>query len=314
MPRQVLLVTVLLLLVAIHGAPADPVPWPTADGGNGHWYMPVAAADVNYGITWDEAEAGATALGGYLATITSEVENDFVVNLIAGSESALEAYWLPGAWQAGDGGGPLVGGYQTPGLGYANEPGLEWHWVTGEAWSYTNWMPGEPNNTTPFNNNLDNEDRLSYFLKWGIIGWNDCRGDYTPYFGAPGHPSYIIEWSALPVAIDIKPGNDPNTINLGSHGTVPVAVLSSAAFDAGTVDPATVALAGADVAIRGKGSRYMSSLSDVNGDGLLDLVVHVETQNLDPATIQDGQAVLTGQTYDGAAIEGRDDIVVVPTG
>ena len=37
------------------------------------------------------------------------------------------------------------------------------------------------------------------------------------------------------VAIDIKPGGVPNSINLGSNGKVPVAILSTATFDARTV-------------------------------------------------------------------------------
>ena len=43
--------------------------------------------------------------------------------------------------------------------------------------------------------------------------------------------------------IDIKPGSDPNPINPGSNGLIPVAILSSEDFDATTVDPATIELA-----------------------------------------------------------------------
>ena len=39
----------------------------------------------------------------------------------------------------------------------------------------------------------------------------------------------------LPVNIDIKPGSETNTINLGSKGNVPVAILSTTVFDATTV-------------------------------------------------------------------------------
>lgn len=114
------------------------------------------------------------------------------------------------------------------------------------------------------------------------------------------------------VDIDIKPGSYPNAVNLGSHGLIPVAILSSAEFDATTADPDTIELAGSGVAVRGKGSKLMAHEEDVNGDGLVDLVVQVATANLDPESFQDGYAVLTGKTYDGVAIEGADEITIVP--
>jgi hypothetical protein len=113
------------------------------------------------------------------------------------------------------------------------------------------------------------------------------------------------------VGIDIKPGSDPNSINLDSNGVVPVAILSSASFDAATVDPLTVALASAQVRLKGK-SGNAGSLEDVNGDGYADLVVQVYTDQLalEPS---DEEAVLTGYTYDGLPIRGSDLVRVVPT-
>jgi hypothetical protein len=55
----------------------------------------------------------------------------------------------------------------------------------------------------------------------------------------------------------------------------------------------------------------MASLEDVDSDGLLDLVVHVETEALE-LTESDVEAVLEGVTFDGTPIEGRDSIRVVP--
>jgi hypothetical protein len=112
------------------------------------------------------------------------------------------------------------------------------------------------------------------------------------------------------VAIDIKPGGFPNSINLGSAGTVAVAILSSATFDARNVDPSTVTLAGASISLRRQGA-LMASSEDVNGDGLPDLVVHVETAAL---TLTDGdtEAVFDGKTFDGTPIRGTDTIRVVP--
>ena len=115
---------------------------------------------------------------------------------------------------------------------------------------------------------------------------------------------------AIGVAIDIKPGSFPNSINLGSGGTVPVAIFSTTTFDARTVDPTTVTLAGAQVALKGKGT-LMTSVEDVDGDGLLDLVVHVQTEALQLSDT-DTEAVLDGKTSDGTAIRGTDSVRVVP--
>jgi hypothetical protein len=114
------------------------------------------------------------------------------------------------------------------------------------------------------------------------------------------------------VSIDIKPGSYPNSINLGSHGVIPVAILSSAVFDASTVNPDSVELAGSGVAVRGRGSKLMAHLEDVNQDGLFDLVVQVETENFDSEQFQSGYAVLTGETIDGVKVVGKDTIFIVP--
>jgi len=112
------------------------------------------------------------------------------------------------------------------------------------------------------------------------------------------------------VEVDIKPGSYPNSINLGSYGVIPVAILTTKDFDATTVDPDTVELAGSAVAIRGNGNRTLASLEDVNGDGYIDLMLHVETENL---SLETGatEAVLTGETYEGELIEGSDSIMIV---
>lgn len=112
------------------------------------------------------------------------------------------------------------------------------------------------------------------------------------------------------VVIDIKPGSDPNSINLGSHGVVPVAILTTDEFDATTVDPDTIELAGASIALRGNGSRLLASYDDVDDDGDVDLMLHVETENLQFETGAT-EAILTGKTFDGRDISGKDTIVIV---
>jgi CubicO group peptidase (beta-lactamase class C family) len=111
------------------------------------------------------------------------------------------------------------------------------------------------------------------------------------------------------VTIDIKPGSYPNSINLGSNGNIPVAIFSTEDFDATTVDPTTITLAGASVRIKGKGTPQASA-SDVDGDGILDLIVHVDTTAFE-LTVGDVEAELMGMTFDGKKIRGVDSISIV---
>lgn len=115
------------------------------------------------------------------------------------------------------------------------------------------------------------------------------------------------------VVIDIKPCDDLAVINLGSQGVIPVAIMTTEDFDATCVDPETVVLAGAGIAVRGKSGRFMAHIQDVDGDGDLDLLIQVETENLDPASLQSGTAILTGSTYSGENIEGESYIFIVPS-
>lgn len=114
------------------------------------------------------------------------------------------------------------------------------------------------------------------------------------------------------VAIDIAPGSARNSINLRSAGVVPVAILSSAGFDAAQqVNPDTVSLAGAKVKVIGKADTASCSAEDVNRDGLDDLVCHVLTAQF---MIEPGStvAVLEAETWDGRRLMGQDSIQIVP--
>ena len=113
------------------------------------------------------------------------------------------------------------------------------------------------------------------------------------------------------VAIDIKPGSFPNSINLASAGVVPVAILGSASFDATQVNPSTVTLAGASVKLIGKGDKYACRADDANADGRPDLLCQVLTEQF---LIEPGDAVATleAATFSGQAIRGTDSIRIVP--
>jgi len=142
--------------------------------GTDHFYEVVDES----GLDWDAADTAAQAkshLGtnGYLATIggtddvASAAENAFITANLLSAQPELPGYWL--------------GGLQ-PSL--SPEPGGGWEWVTAEAWSYTNWASGEPNNEN------NNEDRLEIFGAAAVAGqWNDVYGGSTHLRG------YIVEYS-----------------------------------------------------------------------------------------------------------------------
>jgi len=110
------------------------------------------------------------------------------------------------------------------------------------------------------------------------------------------------------VAIDIKPGSDPNCVNTGGNGAIPVAILTTPTFDAAEVDPLTVTLLGGAVRLNGK-SGNAGSLQDVDSDGDLDRVIQVIDFSLSTG---ETTAVLNGITFGGTPIEGADAICVVP--
>ena len=119
-----------------------------------------------------------------------------------------------------------------------------------------------------------------------------------------------VEYPRLTVSIDVRPGSGTNPVNLRLGGTLPVAILSSATFDATTVDVSTVTIGGVGVATRSNGS-YQSSVADVNGDGRLDLVVHfsVSALALQPGTTS---VTLLAELADGTLVQGTDAVLIVP--
>jgi hypothetical protein len=108
------------------------------------------------------------------------------------------------------------------------------------------------------------------------------------------------------VVIDVKPDSDENPINPRSRGVIPVAILSTSDFDAATVDPSMLRFGPDGASIVHPGGY----LEDVNGDGLLDLVVHFQTQETG-IECGDTSVSLSGSTFDGEIFEATDAIRTV---
>ena len=113
-----------LLALLSFTSPAHSQSW-TQRPGTDHWY----AITQNLQMQWEAAEAEAVALGGRLATIRSQAENDWIHNHF---NSDLSITWL---W---------IGLYQDSSDPGYSEPSGGWKWTSGEDLNFENWRPGEP--------------------------------------------------------------------------------------------------------------------------------------------------------------------------
>jgi len=117
----------------------------------------------------------------------------------------------------------------------------------------------------------------------------------------------------MAIDIDIKPGSDPNAINLSSKGVIPVAILGSAAFDVTSVEVSSLEF-GPDKAKPFHDLTdplvFAEHLQDVNQDGLVDLVSHYKIKETGIPCNAD-TATLFGNLDDGTSIYGIDSVRIV---
>ena len=129
------------------GAPV----WDTTAWGNRYMNIPEGTAYFNgnayafyraENCTWDEAENFCLSVGGHLATITTQEEQEFI-------QGAPGPNWI----------------------GARRNPYGAWEWVTGESWGYQCWAPGENDNHGGY------EDVLYIGGYWGDAS-NNATGIY----------------------------------------------------------------------------------------------------------------------------------------
>lgn len=136
---------------------------------NGHYYQV-----YDESMTWTEAKKYCGSLGGHLATITSQEEQQFIESQLVNGQKSC--YWLGGTDSAVEG---------------------KWNWITGEEFSYTKWGADMPDN-------WQDEDYLMIYKDphpshtGNTFGfWNDlkengtCQG--TSYFKKEVF-GFVCEW------------------------------------------------------------------------------------------------------------------------
>ncbi len=135
----------------------------------------------------------------------------------------------------------------------------------------------------------------------------------VPWTDGGGWDACVVKFeTSIEIDIDIKPGSDPNTINLCSNGTVPIAILGSDTFDVYNVNTENLRFSEASVKVVGmKDPHSLCSYEDVNDDLFFDLVCHFLTADIAGIDGQTSTATVNGELLDGTSIEGTDSVNIV---
>lgn len=166
--------------------------------GNGHLYQYVAGP-----VSWSSALSSAAGMSkygtqGYLATITSQAENDFIAtqlksdSWIGGSDSYMSDQWR---WVAGP------EGQQDSGRGFI-------FWNSGYTYGYSNWNTGEPNNSG------GNENCAQFYYsnngKWNDLNCSNSLGYIVEYGGLNNlDPTIASKAVAITTVTDSTPPTQP---------------------------------------------------------------------------------------------------------
>nr|WP_143039703.1 MULTISPECIES: VCBS domain-containing protein [Bradyrhizobium] len=278
--------------VTIHGTNDAPVAddfsitnaAPSGDGwildpDNGHYYRLVTT-----NLSWSSANATAQGDGAYLATITSQAEQNFVAALATGNRA-----WLGGGATDDDTGA----GHFT--------------WLTGPeagtAFDYTHWRAGEPNGGF---------GATEYVHIEGVDdspngGWNDAPD-------AAGGRDFIEEWGGQTgqVAFREDTGTTLTSAQLLAHATDVDSTLTVTSVSAASAHGGTVSLDGGIVTYHPAADyNGADSFTYTVSDGSLTstATVSFNVAAVNDAPVFTGNAVGTAYAATGAAVAIATNVV-----
>jgi hypothetical protein len=161
----------------------------------------------------------------------------------------------------------------------------------------------------------------AHTLEFEEIGTGDQLGSFLDAVSFEGANA---ELPNACVAINLKLGSDPNSVNTCSGGTTPVTIWGSATFDVTWIDPGMLSLASSQVKTVGKSGKSLCSIEDVGGpddtyfdnwnptpDGYPDMTCHFLTFDLnvdDSSTEMDLGLTVCDGGYDYGC--GGDDPII----
>ena len=107
-------------------------------------------------MTWNEHNNRAIEMGGSLASISNDMENNKVMEVSNGED----------VW---------IGGIRK---GCGNDTGADhWYWSNGKKWSYTNWIKNQPDNYHITHNNSEKSENRIHMSSVIHGQWNDICED-----------------------------------------------------------------------------------------------------------------------------------------
>jgi uncharacterized repeat protein (TIGR01451 family) len=229
----------------------------------GHFYEYVASS----GISWENARtaaAGRSYCGrqGYLATVTSQAENGFILTKLGGnawmgaSDSGNESYWrwVTGPEGAANSGNGTYFFKQTAAASnsvnrytaYSGNVGSGGYAIAG---LYNNWNNGQPDDYCDYDSVSEDYAHFyyNYYPNSNIDGtWNDypndngygsgiVKGYVVEYGGLPGDTDYVTVNVELSADVSIAKLGLPDPVPAGGHLTYTLTVTNSGPSTASNV-------------------------------------------------------------------------------
>jgi len=225
-------------LITASGVAAQPLEW-HRNPGTGHWYA------IVHDMAWAEGEAYAVSLGGHLATINDEAEDR----------------WISAAFQE----------ETLAGLNDLEREGT-WVWASGEPVTYTNWLPGAPDNNGGRTNAFDvlhlNFDESGAYGWMSAQVWERLEGNLFPLLIEVVSP--VVPPADMPTAPpSVPPTTRPTSQPTATPSAPPTAAPTASPAASPSPNPAASASPAASPGGGGIGPGGGESGGGGGGPGLL---------------------------------------------
>lgn len=160
----------------------------------------------------------------------------------------------------------LAGSFSDPGVNDA-----PWGWSV--AWGFG----------TPTTGSTNTQGSISASRRMCAAGTYNVVLSVTDKDNGTGTDAAQVTVGYVVVNLAIMPNANPSSVSLKKQGSIPAVILSSATFDARTVDVASIRLGnevGTDTEVEKVKGKPQSRIDDVNGDGRPDLILSFSVQQL----------------------------------